>query len=234
MRLALATALAAAPLFARAGLLSEFSCMRPRAVDSGTWHNVSLAAGLVNGSVLPPGGEFSFLKAIRGGSGKFLPGNSFLAGRIVKSTGGGYCQVSTAIYNAVLLAGLRVTERYPHSFYDEEDAYVPPGQDAAVSGSSHADFKFLNTSAYPVTLRASALDGRVSVQLFGAAEPRKRWLSTEATRSPMSHLKKEGLRPRPGHDGWRVRRTLNTLDAAGNTRPASLGVDEYEMVPAYD
>jgi len=223
-----------APFAARCGLLAEFSCARPRAVDAGTWHNVSLAASLVNGTVLPAGAEFSFLSVIRPGSGKFLPGNSFLAGRVVQSTGGGYCQVSTAVYNAVLLAGLPVIERYPHSFYDAEDAYVPPGQDAAVSGSSRADFRFLNSSAAPLTIVASAVDGRVAVQLFGPGAPRKRWLSLESSRTPMRSVKGQGQAPRPGHDGWRVRRTLNVLDAAGNTRTLPLGVDEYGMVTQID
>lgn len=230
MTRALLGALLAAPFSLQAALVSEFSCVRPRAVDEGTWHNVSLAASLVNGMVVAPGAEFSFLAAIRPGQGRFKPGNSFLSGRVVKSTGGGYCQVSTTIYNAALLAGLPIVERYSHSFYDEEDAYVPPGRDAAVSGSSHADFRFLNSSTRALTLSASAVDGRVSVQIFGGYRAPRRWISTEAERRPMRRVKIEGAAPRPGHDGWDVRRALNTLDAAGNTKSVSIGLDHYDMV----
>lgn len=214
----------------RAELLAEFSCVRPKAVDEGTWHNVSLAARLVNGSVLAPGGEFSFLRAIAPGNGRFKPGNSFSNGRVIKSTGGGYCQVSTALYNAALLAGMPVVERYPHSFYDAEEAYVDPGRDAAVSGSSHADFRFLNASPSALTLVATAKDGRVAIQIYGKGPAKKRWIATEAERIPMKKVQRQASRPRPGHDGWRVKRSLNVVDAQGNTRSSNLGTDLYDMV----
>lgn len=233
MKKILLLALLLGPLAARAGLLSEFSCVRPRAVDEGTWHNVSLAAALVNGVVLGPGETFSFLKLMAGHQGQFAPGNTFSSGRVIKSVGGGYCQVSTSVYNAVLLAGLPILERYAHSFYDAEDAYVEPGRDAAVSGS-HADFRFLNSSAAPLTLAVTALAGRVSVQVFGAGKPRKRWFSAETVRVPMGHLSREGLAKRPGHDGLTVRRQLNVVDDSGNTRSIFLGVDHYDMVTAYE
>jgi vancomycin resistance protein YoaR len=222
------------PRLGSAALLAEFNCVRPRAVDSGTWHNVTLAASLVNGVEIQAGEEFSFLKAMSGGAGKFLPGNTFSSGRVIKSTGGGYCQVSTSIYNAALLAGLQVLERYPHSFYDAEDAYVPAGQDAAVSGSNHADFRFLNSTPSALTLRAAASGGRVSIQIYGVAPVRKRWLSLESSRIPMRRLKRPGQAQREGHDGWRVRRTLNVVDASGNTRSVFLGEDAYDMVAQID
>jgi hypothetical protein len=222
------------PQPSRAALLSEFSCARPQPLDEGSWHNVSLAASLLNGVVVPAGGEFSFLKVVALGRGRYLPGKSFSGGRVIKSVGGGYCQVSTSLYNAVLLAGLPVAERYPHSFYDESEAYVEPGRDAAVSGQAGADFKFLNATGAALTLTATALDGRVAVQIYGQGAPRRRWISTQARRIPARHLRREGVAPRPGFDGWEVKRSLNVADAEGNTRSLPLGTDRYDVVTAYE
>jgi vancomycin resistance protein YoaR len=234
IRPGLAVFLCLAGVRLHAGVLAEFSCVRPRAVDEGTWHNVSLAASLVDGSVVAPGQEFSFLKKIGAGRGKFEPGNTLMGGRVIKSPGGGYCQVSTSIYNAALLAGLPILERYAHSFYDAEDAYVEPGRDAAVSGTNNADFRFLNNTGAPLTLSATAAGGRVSIQILGRGQARRRWIVTQARRIPMRSLKREGLSPRPGFDGWEVSRSLDTLDAAGNTLSTFLGRDHYDMVSAYE
>jgi hypothetical protein len=226
----LALALLCCPCALGAALLSQYSCQRPAGVDEGTWHNVSLAANLVDGTRVEPGAEFSFLATIVPGRPDYAMGNTFSSGRVVKSKGGGYCQVSTAVYNAALLAGLPIVERYPHSFYDESEAYVEPGRDAAVSGSSHADFKFLNPSTAPIVIRATAQSGRVFVQIFGPGKPQQRWISTEAQKLPMRRLALPGRAPRPGHDGWRVRRLIHVLDAHGITQTSALGVDEYERV----
>jgi vancomycin resistance protein YoaR len=165
---------------------------------------------------------------------KFRYGNTLSNGRVIKSKGGGYCQVSTALYNAALLAGLEVQERYAHSFYDEAEAYVEPGRDAAVSSEGHADFRFVNSHASAVTLQAQAMGGKVAVQILGRGPRRIRWISTEAKRLPApSRPAPAGAGPRKGHDGWEVRRSLNYLDSRGQTRTSSLGMDRYDTVPEW-
>jgi len=236
MKIFLFLCLSGLPLACPAGILSEFSCTRPMPLDAGTWRNVSLAAAAVNNMVIQPGGKFSFLKAITPVQAGFVPGHSLSGGRVVTSKGGGYCQVSTAIYNAVLLAGFPVSERYSHSFYDSQEAYVEPGRDAAVSGSSNADFCFENLSAVPLTLAVTAVDGRVSARILGELRPKKRWLNLSARRIPCGILRRKapaaaGTPLRPGFDGWDVERTLNVLDSAGNTRTLNLGQDHYAMIP---
>ena len=67
----------------------------------------------------------------------------YVQGQIRDGTGGGVCQVSTTLYNAVLRANLQVNERHNHMF---TVGYVPLGTDAAVS-YGYADLKFTNTSA---------------------------------------------------------------------------------------
>jgi vancomycin resistance protein YoaR len=215
--------------------LGEFSCQRPPGVDEGTWHNVSVAVSLVNGTVLGPGQEFSFLKTVAPGSGHWRPGNTLYEGALMKSLGGGYCQVSTAIYNAALLAGFPVTQRYNHSFYDAGDAYVAPGRDAAVSGSNHADFCFINSSHAPLTIEAEAVEGSVQIRLLGQGMARKRWILTDAERIPMRHLKAASPEAqRKGYDGWVVTRSLCILDSKGTTRTVKLDTDRYQMISQYE
>ncbi|MES2201545.1 MAG: VanW family protein [candidate division FCPU426 bacterium] len=215
---------------ARAELLAEYSCVRPRPVDPGSWTNASLAASLLHGTVVKPGARFSFLRCVELGRGRFVRGRSLSNGRVVMSKGGGICQVSTALYNAVLLAGLSVTDRRSHSFYDDVDAYVEPGRDAAVSGSAGKDFCFENRGSTAVTISAAAVDGRVSVQVWGdQTAPPRRWLLTRSTRIPKTRAQKPVARR--GFDGWRVERSLAVLDAAGTTSLVLLEPDFYPMIP---
>ena len=98
---------------------------------------------LIDGFVLYPGEEFSAYGAVSPftkENGYFMAG-SYVDGKVVDSLGGGICQVSTTLYNAVLLSELEVTERHNHSMIV---SYVEPSADAAISESSGKDFKFVN------------------------------------------------------------------------------------------
>lgn len=111
--------------------------------------NVANGCRLLNGITLYPGDEISTLETIT----PFTEENgyhmaaSYLNGQVVDSLGGGICQVSTTLYNAVLQAELEVVERYNHSMIV---TYVDPSADAAIAESSGKDFKFKNNLDYPV------------------------------------------------------------------------------------
>lgn len=111
--------------------------------------NLSNGANLINGCLLYPGDEFSAYEAVAPfteANGYYMAG-SYLNGQVVDSLGGGICQVSTTLYNAVLQAELEVTERYNHSMIV---TYVDPSADAAIAESSGKDFKFVNNMEYPI------------------------------------------------------------------------------------
>lgn len=120
-------------------------------VTSGEARSANVANGcrLLNGITLYPGDEISTLETIT----PFTEENgyhmaaSYLNGQVVDSLGGGICQVSTTLYNAVLQAELEVVERYNHSMIV---TYVDPSADAAIAESSGKDFKFKNNLDYPV------------------------------------------------------------------------------------
>jgi len=111
--------------------------------------NVSNGCNLIAGATLYPGDEFSTYEAVSPFSvdnGYFMAG-SYMNGQVVDSLGGGICQVSTTLYNAVLLSELEVTERHNHSMIV---TYVDPSADAAIAESAGKDFKFINNTEHPI------------------------------------------------------------------------------------
>ena len=129
--------------------------------------NVTNGCNLINGTTLYPGEEFSAYEAIAPFSvenGYYLAG-SYLNGQVVESLGGGICQVSTTLYNAVLQAELEVTERHNHSMIV---TYVEPSADAAIAESSGKDFKFINNSDYPIYIEGiTTPEKKITFNIYG-------------------------------------------------------------------
>jgi len=121
--------------------------------------NIRLAAAAIDGTVLFPGEEFSFNQVVgpRTPEKGYTIAHVYSQGEIRDGYGGGVCQVSTTLYDAVLLANLKVTERHNHVF---TVSYVPLGMDAAVS-YGYADLKFKNTTDYPIRIDARVSDSNV-------------------------------------------------------------------------
>lgn len=113
--------------------------------------NVRLAAEKVNGLVLEPGEKFSFNGIVGERSAKagFKRASVIINGKLVPQIGGGICQVSSTLYNAVLLADMTVKERHKHSI---PIVYLKPGLDATVAWD-YFDLKFTNTLDQAVMLK---------------------------------------------------------------------------------
>lgn len=128
--------------------------------------NVANGCSLINGVTLLPGEEFSAYETVSPFSkenGYHLAG-SYLNGMVVESLGGGICQVSTTLYNAVLLAELEVVERHNHSM---EVSYVQPSADAAIAESAGKDFKFRNNLEYPIYIEGYTQDKQITFTIYG-------------------------------------------------------------------
>jgi len=129
--------------------------------------NVANACSFINGTTLFPGQEFSTLDVITPFSeanGYFLAG-SYLNGQVVESLGGGICQVSTTLYNAVLLSELEVSERHNHSMII---SYVKPSMDAAIAESSGKNFRFINSTNYPIYIEGyTTSDKTITFTIYG-------------------------------------------------------------------
>lgn len=110
--------------------------------------NARLACDILDGTVIPPGSEFSYNTAIgrRTADKGFVKAAVIINKKSAVGYGGGICKISTGIYNLCLNASLPVTERHGHS---HSIGYVPAGRDATVSYGTK-DFKFVNPYTYPL------------------------------------------------------------------------------------
>jgi len=133
---------------------------RPRA------HNVSTAAGYLDGAVIPAHGRLSFNDRV--GARSFDRGyrlaHVILDGEMVDGVGGGVCQVASTLHAAAFFAGLRMVEHRPHS---RPSAYIPMGLDATVVWPT-VDLVMANPYPFPITVRARAEGGQMVVELWGA------------------------------------------------------------------
>lgn len=120
------------------------------------WQNLKTGVEHLNGKVLMPGEELSVHAetAPYDAEHGYVEAGSYENGQVVDSFGGGICQVSTTLYNAVLFAELEVVERYPHSMLVN---YVSPSRDAAIAGD-YLDFVFKNSYDTPIYI-AAGIDG---------------------------------------------------------------------------
>ncbi len=131
--------------------------------------NVENGCRLINSTILYPGDEFSTYEAIKPFTEEngYFPAGSYLNGKVVESLGGGICQVSTTLYNAVLLSEFEVTERNNHSMIV---AYVEPSMDAAIAESSGKDFKFVNNLSNPVYIEGHTENKQITFTIYGVEE----------------------------------------------------------------
>jgi len=127
--------------------------------------NIKLAATKVNGYIIYPGKTFSFNDVVgpREKSYGFKEAMEIADGEFVPGIGGGICQLSSTLYNAVILANLDITERYNHS---KTLPYVPAGRDATVAFGL-LDFKFVNNTPEPLMIAAEVKGNELMVGVFG-------------------------------------------------------------------
>lgn len=152
--------------------------------------NVANGTRLINGTVLFPGDEFSAYDAVEPfteENGYYMAG-SYLNGLVVESLGGGICQVSSTLYNAVLRAELEVTERSNHSMIV---TYVDLSSDAAISGT-YKNFRFVNSLDYPIYIEGKTSDDKkITFTIYGVeTRPENREVSFESVE--LSRTEAEG------------------------------------------
>ena len=133
--------------------------------------NIALATRHINGTILAPGEIFSYNKVVgpRIESAGFQDAPVIVRGELVPGIGGGICQVSSTLYNAVLLSDLKIVHRSHHAFPVH---YLPAGRDATVVDGA-IDFKFQNSSGGPIYIAASSSRGLLSFRILGKRKPGK-------------------------------------------------------------
>lgn len=129
--------------------------------------NITLAADIINGTVLKPGEMFSYNETVgkRTAERGFKYAGAYSGGQVVQEIGGGICQVSSTIYYCSLLANLEINDRTCHYF---PVAYLPAGLDATVSWKI-PDYKFTNSREYPIRIETevNTEDNTLTIRIMG-------------------------------------------------------------------
>ncbi len=177
---------------------------------SGRAQNIAAGASHLHAKVILPGEEFSTAAALMpftSGNG-YATGGTYINGALSESIGGGVCQLSTTLYNALLRTTLEITERCPHSM---PVRYISPGQDAAIAGD-YKDLKFKNNTKAPVILLCETTEDKVRVTLYGTKEARRKNVTLESviTEKTESGMTVEVYRIEKAEDGAVFREKIST------------------------
>lgn len=137
--------------------------------DAGRTQTVRRAIRLIDGTVVKPGSVFSVNESVgeRTAERGFGMGHVFINGKMEKQLGGGMCQVATTLFNAAMLADLKIVERHQHV---RTIPYAPPGRDATVYWGQK-DFKLQNNTGAPLYIAYRTTRSHAIVSLFGKATP---------------------------------------------------------------
>lgn len=160
-------------------------------------YNIKLACEKINGYVLEPGEEFSYNDVVgpRTADRGFRIANVYVGNTVQPGIGGGICQVSSTMYNAIIFANLEITERRNHTL---PVSYVPMGRDATVSYGT-TDFRFKNNTSHPIEIKATAENGINTVIIMGTDEHPEREIkivtSQTGTTSPKVVIEKSADLP---------------------------------------
>ena len=130
--------------------------------------NLEIACKKIDEKIVLPGETFSYNKTlgVRTTKAGYKTAKVYENGAVVDGIGGGICQISSTLYNAVLKANMQIVERRNHQFIT---SYVPEGRDATVAYGV-TDFKFKNTRKYAIKIKATASNGVATISIYGIKE----------------------------------------------------------------
>ena len=195
--------------------------------------NLGIASRAVTGTLLAPGEVFSMNETVSGL--EYNQGHVIVNGATSTGLGGGLCQVTSTLYNAVLYAGLDVTERTAHA---TQLPYIRPGMDATVwfgdrYGNGELDMKFENTTDGYILLKEYVSgDDYIYAEVYGVPTDVEVTMSSEpiltnydASQWVTYYTRKEGGRV-VERDQWKT--SYAALEEDGKTIPPS-GVPVAEV-----
>lgn len=144
--------------------------------------NIKVAARAMNGTYVPPGGQFSLNQVLgrRTPDKGYVQAGTIVNNRIVDNYGGGTSQVSTAVYNAAYFAGVQIDEFRPHSFYISR---YPEGREATLDFNS-IDNRWTNNTKGGILVRSWADDYAITVEFWGI-----KTFDVETVKSPRRNVK---------------------------------------------
>lgn len=133
--------------------------------DSDRQNNITIACSTLNDTIVENGNTFSFSNVVgKATTGKgYKKADVFKNGNVIEALGGGLCQISTTLYNAVLkIPNAKVTERHSHS---NKVPYIKSGKDAAVSYGTY-DFKFVNNTGNSLKIKAENTPNNITIKIL--------------------------------------------------------------------
>ncbi len=201
-------------------------------------HNLKLAADSLNRLILKPGQKFSFNRFLgdRTYDKGYKDAGVVVNGRIVKGVAGGICQITSTLYNALLLADVEIIQRYSHSIYDEETAYTPPGFDSAVA-YPYKDLVFRNSHDQNILIEFEFKVDEVRCTVSSGKKPGyevklvsgKRYVIPFSTQEIMTDKLSKGdiIVESPGVNGCIVESFIKRVYPDGREEKSFLHRDDY-------
>ncbi|NQX70087.1 VanW family protein [Paenibacillus alba] len=220
------------------GKISEFTTSFPLSGE-GRIHNIRSTAESIQDLLMAPGETFDYSKIIAQTEAKFgyKEAPVILNGKLVPGIGGGICQVSSTLYNAVLRSGLEIVERRNHSL---PVSYVPLGQDATFA-NGYINFKFRNNTDAYVLIRTITTEQAVTVKLFGHMNPSISYdiesTIIETIQPPIKYLHNPSLRAgatqtiSKGKVGYKVETYRIKRENGITVEKKLISKDQYSPVP---
>lgn len=208
--------------------------------NSGRVKNLELSCSKLNGTELLPGEVFSYVGAVGNGTYEegYVDAPIYADGEVVTGVAGGICQGSSTLYCAVLYADLKIVERVNHSM---PVGYVPAGMDATIA-TPYIDFRFENSTDYPLKIEASCSGGTMKIRLLGVvSEPDKEIEITnkkiETIPFETKKIESENLNPgeekikQNGSDGSVVETYKTVKIGEKEQSTVKISTSRYEQIP---
>ncbi len=204
----------------------------------GEEYNVHLAARMLDGIVVKPGEVFSQNQSIGPytESKGFQKGPTYIGNSLTTTIGGGVCKIASTLYNVSVLSDLQIVERYSHTM---PVPYVPYGQDATVAYGVK-DFKFKNSTSFPVMIWAQGIDNILYIAFYGSnAPPKVEWHheTLERTKAPVTYKDNPDLGAGTekvvleGMDGAFINSWVTVSKPDGTVTTKQMGKSFYSPMP---
>ncbi|MCR5836292.1 MAG: VanW family protein [Lachnospiraceae bacterium] len=203
--------------------------------------NIQNGARLLDGIVLYPGEKYSLNEHLEPWTEEngYFPAGTYVDGQVEDSLGGGICQVSSTLYNALLRAEMEIVERYPHSM---SVGYVPLAADAALAGD-YKDLKFKNNTDAPIFIRSIYENGALTFKVYGHetrnANRKIEFISETVSTTPIkTEVKKDSSRSESysetvssGHVGYVAKLWKKVYEDGKEVSKELVNTSTYRMTP---
>ena len=203
-------------------------------------HNVRITTEYASNVILAPGDEYNFDKQIgpRTAARGYLTAPGIVGpGKLEDVFGGGICQVSTTLFNAVFMAGLKVTERHNHSIYI---SHYPQGRDATVSADG-PNLRWVNDTDNYILVMGTSTGIKTTFTLYGTNPHRTVKYTTSGFYNVAAKTTVTTLDPTlgpgtsvvktSGQQGMQCKVVRTVLNADGSVRSTDTFISTYPMVP---